>query len=431
MNSNRKFIRRLLGPTAARYAWIIVVLPFLFANLSAFRSILSTDVYLSSASVRVGGTSIDVALSAVDTTAGRRSRRELEVARSRETIVSAAIPAGAVVGARLDGSNEIILLEARAPSAALAQRAAEAYTKAYLVESVKKRAEGFNSAAASVQRRLDFAQAELANATANDRPFLQDRVDELRGQIFGLRAAAVNAADSEVELSEPASLPSSPINRPVISSALIGLIFGIGVSAVVVLALDFGEKQRLTLDDITAFRPDIRILGTVSARNLESATMTGFAIRSAAESSSSTVICFAFIGSRLRPNKVVRGLCVAVNAIGWRSLQLRLRPDSGLPGIGIITEKSDSWGLEIPPHESEENGRRAIRDAMKEHDIQAVLVEGPEMTDPKSRPTALNLADSVVLVVDSASASKQSLSDGVRLLESFDCSVLGVLFISK
>ena len=427
MSVDRQFIRRVFGPTVARYAWHVVAIPVLFANAGYLKASTTPSTYYSQTSARVSGTSVETALGQPYDYSSRRVNREMEIATSSGTFSRLAIAGSPILTARLDVKADLIFFEARASSPKLAQTAADAYFQAYQAQSLQLRKDSNDKATAILQKTLTLAEADLRVAEPIDRPFLQSRITDLRAKIFDLETSVSKISDNIVELNAPAFLPVAPTNRSAVSSAIIGFIFGIGICAIAITVLDFGEKQRVTLDDIQEIRPAMRIFGTVPLRQLDQASLVAHAVHTASESTGATVIALAFVGRRTRPTKIVKSVVTALASLGLRAVQLRVRPDSELREIEIVTNTT----LMFPTKALGPHGLTALQDSMKEHDLEIMVIEGPELSNPKANPTAFSLSESTILIVDSVSATKESVSEGIRLLESFNCSILGALFLTR
>ena len=427
MSVDRQFIRRVFGPTVARYAWHMVAIPIVFANAGYLKAASTESVYFSQASATVSGTSVEQALGQAYDFSTRRVNREFQIATSPETYARLGLTGGTQLNARLDTKTDQIYFEARAKTPKLAQTAADAYFQAYLAESVQRRTESNDKAVAILQKNLTLAEADFRVADAGDKPFLQSRITDLRARIFDLKTSLSKVSDNVVELNEAAYLPGSPTNRSALSSAIIGFVFGIGICAIAITVLDFGEKQRVTLDDVQDVRPNMRIFGTVPLRQLDQASLVAHAIHTASESTGATVIALAFVGRRSRPNKIVKSVVTALASLGLRAVQLRVRPDSEVREIEVVNDTT----LMFPSRALGPHGLTSLQDTMKEHDLEVMVVEGPELSNPRANPTAFSLSESAILIIDSVSATKETVSEGIRLLESFNCSILGALFLTR
>lgn len=427
MSVDRQFIRRVLGPTAARYAWHMVAIPIVFANAGYLKAATTESVYFSQASATVSGTPVETALGQAYDFSTRRVNRELQIATSPATFARLGLESGTQLNARLDTKSDQIFFEARAKSPKVAQSAADAYFQAYRAESLQRRSDATDKAIAILQKNLTLAEADIRVADAGDKPFLQNRITDLRSRIFDQKTSLANVADNIVELNSVAYLPTSPTNRSAKSSAIIGFVFGIGICAIAITVLDFGEKQRVTLDDVQDIHPNMRIFGTVPLRQLNQASLVAHAVHTASESTGATVIALAFVGRRSRPSKIVKSVVTALSSLGLRAVQLRVRPDSEVREVEIVNDTT----LMFPSKALGANGLASLHDSMKEHDLELMVVEGPELSNPRANPTAFSLSESAILIIDSVSATKETVAEGIRLLESFNCSILGALFLTR
>ena len=426
------FWSRVLGPTVARYGWYLVVIPLLLANLGAFQATTATRTYKSSTTLTVGNTLADLAIGLPDTTGTLLLNRELVVALSGVTQSTVTMKPGVRLSGHLNPTTSQIVLEARASHPVDAQAAANSFAKAYVAESARRRLLANKGAITYLERALSSVEKDYAAAlTADDKFVYQTRANDLRVRLLTAREAVAKPANTTVEQDGPASFPTTSTNRSPLTAAILGFVFGLGICGVIILVLDFGEKQRVGLDDIRDARPDLRVLGVSRPRNLRTAALVGHAIRTNASMTETRVLCAAFVGARVRPRALTTALVSAVQLAGGRCVQVLVR-ETGRPGeVAIERSPNGAWTLSMPDSSYAFDAGDLLHKAVDDEHLDLVVIEGPYLGDNRARPAAFQMADQIVLVIDAVSTSAEQVNEAFLVLEAFDRPVLGALFLPR
>lgn len=431
MSKASLFWVRVLGPTIARYGWFLIVIPLVLANIGAFRASSASKEYKASTVLTIGNTLLDIAIGQPETSGGIPLNRELGVALSSETTRGVKRTPGTVLSGRVLRDTNQIVLEAKALSPVDARDAANSFAEAYIAESLRRRSAAFDKAVAFFGTSLRSAERELARSDALSRPFYQDRVNDLRARMLNAQDQASQSASTAIEQETLAGLPSSPVNRSVAVSAILGFIFGIGICGALILVLDFGEKQRVSLDDIHRMRPNLQILGVSRIRNLRAAGLVGHGIQTAASTAGSTVLCTAFVGTRARSGPLTEALVAALRSSGTDAVQARTAPNANGSESSIAMVSDSLWRVALGDRSLPLDARDLLKKCAVDEQVGVVVVQGPVMRDRRASPASFDLADHVLLVVDSSSASEGQVSEALLVLESFNKPILGAVFLPK
>ena len=425
------FWSRVLGPTVARYGWYLVVIPLLLANIGVLQSATARRVYVSSTSVTVGSTLTDLALGVTDSFGALLLNREVLVARSGATQSKVKMKPGTKLSGRVLPDTGQILLQARSANPKDAQDAANSFAAAYVAESGRRRLQAYKQAATYLEESLGSIEAELESAKAQDKPIYQARVNDLRARLLAARELASKPINTTVEQGGPASFPTSPTNRSPITAGILGFIFGLGICGVIILILDFSEKQRVSLDDIRETRPDLRILGVTTPRSLRGAALVGYAIKANAAATDAKVVCAAFVGARVRPGPLTRALVSSINLAGGRCIQV-VPEETGQSGnLAVVPLANGTWSVAMPDQSYAVDGGDLLRKSVAEQQLDLVVVGGPFLRDNRARPAAFEMADQIVLVIDATSTSAGQVNEALSVIEAFDRPVLGALFLQR
>ena len=196
------------------------------------------------------------------------------------------------------------------------------------------------------------------------------------------------------------------------------------------MILDFGDKKRVTLEDLRIALPEVRILGITTSRKLGQAELAGHTIRNAIEAAGSSVLCAVFVGRGLKPNKTTRSIVSALNIRSTTAVQLRLRAEEDAE-FHVQVESPDVWSLNSSRSSEWFEGRDLVAKQFVDYGVALAIIAGPILSNINENPSALSIADHYLLIVDSASSTKKSLSEAILLLESMERPVLGVLFIDR
>ena len=426
------FWSRVLGPTVARYGWYLVVIPLVLANLGAFQAATAKRVYESTTTLTVGNTLVDLALGAPDTTGTLLLNRELVVALSSDTISKVTMKPGVRLSARLNQTTSQLALAARASQPVDAQAAANSFAKAYVAESARRRLSANKGAVTYLSQALTAVEKDYAAAlTADDKYVYQQRANDLRVRLLTAREGVAKPTNSTVEQDAPASFPTSPTNRSPLTAAVLGFVFGLGICGVIILVLDFGEKQRVSLDDICDGRPDLRVLGVSRPRNLRSAALVGHAIRTNAATADARVVCAAFVGARVRPGALTTALVSAIRLAGGRCVQVLVRETGRQGDVAIERSGNGVWTLSMPDSSYAFDAGDLLHKAVDDEHLDLAVIQGPYLGDNRARPAAFQMADQIALVIDAVSTGAAQVKEGFLVVEAFDRPVLGALFLQR
>ena len=431
MSKANLFWTRVLGPTIARYGWFLIVVPLGLANVGAFRAASAPKEYKASTVLTIGNTLVDLAIGQPDTSGGVLLKRELGVALSSETTSLVEMAPGTILSGRILSDTNQIVLEAKSKSAVDARDAANSFAQSYIAQSLRRRSDAYDKAAAFFATSLQNAERELAQSDASSRPFYQNRVNDVRSRLLDAQAQASKPVSTAIEQEAPAGLPGSPINRSVAVSALLGFIFGIGVCGALILVLDFGEKQRVSIEDIHRLRPNLQILGVSRSRNLRTAGLVGHGVQTAASAAESTVICAAFVGTRVRTGLLTEAVVAALQSAGTHAVQVRMAKSADYDELSVEMVSDSLWKVALGDPSLAIDARDLVKKRAIEARVGLAVVHGPSMRDRRASPASFDLADHVLLVVDSASASEEQVNEALLILESFNKPILGVVFLPK
>jgi hypothetical protein len=431
MSKASLFWNRVLGPTIARYGWYLVVIPLAMANLGAFRAASETKIYKAATTMTIGSTLADIAIGQPDTTDRVSINRELGVALSRETITRVRAVPGTVFTGRVVADTNQIVLEASSRTPAGARDAANALAKAYISESLRRRAIAFDKAASYFASGLASAEREFARADPSRRAFYQGRVNDLRARMLDAQDQASKPLNTTIVQETPAALPGAPSNRSVAVSAILGFIFGLGLCGALILILDFGEKQRVTLDDVARLRPNLPILGVSRGSNLRSASLVGHGVRTAAMVADTSMVCTAFIGSRVTSSPLTDGLVQSLRHAGVRAVQIRVveAPKLGKPRLDKVSDSL--WNLALGSPSQAIDGKELLSKGAVDSQTDLLVIHGPVMRDKRATFAPFELADQIVLMIDSTSASEVQCNEALLVLEAFNRPILGAIFLPK
>lgn len=425
------FWMRVLGPTIARYGWFLIVIPLVLANVGAFRAASAPKEYKASSVLTIGNTLVDLAIGQADSSGGVVLNRELGVALSSDTMRLVEMAPGTILSGRVVQDTNQIVLEAKAKSAVAARDAANSFATNYIAESLRRRSEAYDKAASFFATNLQNAERELARSDVLSRPFYQNRVNDLRARMLDAQAQANKPSSTSIEQETPAGLPGAPINRSVSVSALLGFIFGIGICGALILVLDFGEKQRVSVDDIHQLRPDLQILGVSRTRNLRTAGLVGHGVQTAASAADTAVLCAAFVGTRARTGPLTDAVVGALRSAGTNAVQVRMVTAASPDELSVQIVSDSLWMVNIGDPSLGLDARDLLKKCAIESQVGLAVVQGPSMRDRRASPASFDLADQVLLVVDSASASEEQVNEALLILEAFNKPILGVVFVPK
>ncbi len=425
------FWNRVLGPTISRYGWYLIVIPLVLANIGALRAASAPKVYRSSTSLTIGNTLVDLAIGQPDTTGLLLVNRELGVALAGDTISKVTMAPGTVLSGRIISDTYQIVLEASSSTPKAARDAADSYAKTYVAESSRRRKEALEKAADFFSTSLANAERELARSDSTYRNFYENRVNDLRARLLTAEELASRPSSTTIAQDAPAFLPGAPVNRPATTAAILGFIFGLGICGAIILILDFGEKQRVSLDDIKGVRPDLPILGVTRVRNLKSAALVGHGIQTSATLAESIVVCTAYVGARMKTHLVSTAVVSALQASGSRAVQVRLEDAPGINDVLFQKTSSSLWTVALGHPSLALDAREGVRKRIVDEQLDIAVVDGPAIRDTRAKSVGFEVADHVVLVIDSTSASTEQVAEAMLVLESFNRPILGAIFLPR
>ncbi|MFE3453704.1 Wzz/FepE/Etk N-terminal domain-containing protein [Nonomuraea sp. NPDC059194] len=240
--------------------WLIVAAAAAGLSLAALAVLYIPQTFVSEAVVLVTSpTEMDRASSRISIDTESQRVRSMEVAkRAAEAMGTGQSPVALAKNVTVTASAEsaILTIAYQAPSAALAQRGAHAFAAAYLDNRKDRAVQRANSQINNLKSQLTELTAELKKIPATDRAereLVYGQLTALGGKLTDAKLATLNLASGEI-ITE-AYLPAKPDDPDPITYLPSGLMLGLLLGVLAALFVDRSDRRVRTGRDVA------RVLG--------------------------------------------------------------------------------------------------------------------------------------------------------------------------